>query len=352
MVSCSMGVRILTVQYDVVSIASRDAWISMLIGSLLSFAAGIGIIYPLARLNPESDFPQMLIKLFGKIPGRIFLIFMTIFSASYTGFTLRIFVQAIKNFLLDRTPTEVLVGVIALTVILTVKRGVDVIGASVDLTFPLITASLVVLFFLSLSEVRLLEFQPVLYKNSINVIKGTLPAFGSVLGQSTSAYYLCYVKDQKKARKWIVFGGIIVIFLYTELTMVTIGAFGPEEIKTMMYPTLILSKAIEFPVTLFERLEILFTIAWIPGIFAWMLLFSFASVRNFTELLGIKQRYQKYVAFAHIPLLLTIALIPRNALEVFEYLRAVEMLGIIFVLVVAPVMLVISLFRRRKGAKC
>ena len=352
MVCATMGVRILTIQYEVVSVAGRDAWISVLIGSLLSVAVGIGIVFPLALLNPENDFPQLLIKLFGKFLGKVFLAFMALYSVIYIGLTLRIFVQATKNFLLDRTPTTVLVGVIVLTLILTVKRGVKVIGISVDFIFPITTITLILLFFLALSEVRVLEFQPVLYKNSINVIKGVLPAFGAVLGQSISTYYLNYLTEQKKAGKWIVFGGIISIFLYTALTIVTIGAFGPEEIKTMMYPTLSLSKSIEFPVTMFERLEILVIIASIPGFFAWMLLFGYASVRNFTELFGIKQNYHKYVAYAHIPLIFIVALVPRNALEAFEYLRIIGMLEIIFLLVIVPVMLIISLFRRRKGAKC
>jgi spore germination protein len=347
-VSATLGVRILMIQQDIVSLAGRDGWISMLLGGVVILASALLVMYPLAEMYPDKDFPLMLLDVLGKYIGRVFLIPVCIAVLLSTGLSVRIFVYAIKLFLLDDTPSIFIVLVTVLCTVYVISLGPKVIGASVDFMFPVYLVPLLFLIIASISEFETLNMLPILHNNTLETAKAAVPAFGSMVGYGIVLYFLCYVSGNKSSKKWYAFGILLSVFLYTVLTASTISTFEPDEIKRMVFPTLDLSHAIEFPATLVERLEALVVIIWIPGIFAWIILFGFASVRNLSALLGLKHRHNKYATYGHIPLLYLIAVFPKSGVYASEYLKIVENAGIIITLVFVTFLYITAVIKRRR----
>ena len=196
-ISAILGVQILTVQHDLVVIASQDAWISLLIGSVLAFIAAITINLPLAAMYPENDLPEIIIKIFVKVFGRFALLPLMVYILLDTDLSLRIFVQALKVFLLDRTPLLFLIILVAAAVISISKRDIADIGAAIDFMFPVLFLPLVFLVLLSGPQINPLRLQPVLYKNTEGVLKGIVPAFGALIGYGSINYYMICHRPEK-----------------------------------------------------------------------------------------------------------------------------------------------------------
>jgi len=347
-VSATLGVRILMAHQIVVSQAGRDGWISMLLGGVLIMASALLAVYPLAEMYPGKDFPLIILDVLGKYIGRVFLFLSSIALLLNVGLSVRIFVHAIKLFLLEDTPAVFINLITVLCIAYVISLGPKAIGASVDIMFPVYLAPLLFLIITSVSEFEILNLLPVLHNNTLETLKGAVPALGSMAGYGIILYYLRYVPEKKGSKKWYAFGILLCIFLYTVLTVSTISSFEPDEIKRMVFPTLDLSEAIEFPATLVERLESLVIIIWIPGVFAWLILFSFASVRNLSVLFGLKQRHEKYVIYAHIPLLYVIAEVPKSGIYASEYLNTVEISGVAIVLLFVTFLYITAVIKRRR----
>jgi len=89
-VAAIFGVDFLIVQNTMVSIAQQDAWISLLLGGIVTVLSAMNMYY-LATLYPDKDLPQIIIHVGGKFLGRILLLFISLYILLYAGLSVRIF---------------------------------------------------------------------------------------------------------------------------------------------------------------------------------------------------------------------------------------------------------------------
>ncbi|ADU75705.1 spore germination protein (amino acid permease) [Acetivibrio thermocellus AD2] len=352
--STMMGVSILTIQRSLSSIAKGDAWISMILGVILGVFSAI-FLYNLLRLNPGLDLAEIIVCQAGNWVGRLFLLSTTIYILIDIGLSLKVFSFALKNFLLDYTPISVVSFLLIIVIVSVVVKGITVIAGVTDILYPFFVTSLVVLIAMSTVEFQKANIMPIIYGNIQNTFKGSLPAFGAISGYGASSYVMKYVTEPKKAFKWFFMGFGISSILYILLTLATTLVFVPEFLQKLTFPTLFLSKAIEFGTGFFEgffeRLEAFMVLIWIPAVFTSVGVYTFASVRNFSVLFNIKPKFQKYVAYAHIPLLFAIThyiksqIVATNLMDLFDSLSIVLGFGL------TPLLLVLTLINRRRRAK-
>ncbi len=346
-VSTLLGVNIFTVQHELVVIAGQDMWLSAILGGLLAYAGGLSLYY-LAKLYPKSNLPEIFIQLGGKIIGRIILIPFMVYVLLYGGLSLRIFTQVTRVFLLDRTPTYAIVLLMCVVVVYVVNKNIYTISNVIDLLFPVFMGALVLFIFITLRQADIYRIEPILFENTRGVIDSIIPAYQAFSGYGIIAYILCYMQTIKKTFKWYTIGMTVTTILISASVLVTLLNFGPDEIKTMVYPFLALSKTIEFSNTLVERLEGFMVIIWIPVTFITITVFTFASVRNFVTLLSVKPKYEKFVVYAHLPLLAYIGLYSRNSLEALKYFDYTQVLATYLGLIASPALLIIALIKTRR----
>lgn len=350
-ISATLGISILAIQRELVKIANQDAWISMLLGSMIAVLLSMFVTYNLAKLYPKNDFPRISLLVLGKLAGRVVLAFYLVIGLATGGFSLRIFVHTLKIFLLDRTPVTALVILIAVGIISVVKRGLNAIIGSIDFMFPTFLIPLIMLIVLPVARVDIGNLKPVLFENTMNVLKGTIPSFSVFIGCGIVNYLHPYVSDIKGIFRWLVIGMLVSTVLYVSVTAMTIMLFGSEEIKILMYPTLILSKSIEFPVTVFERLETLIVIIWIPGFFAWLILYTYAMVRNTCEIFSLKPKHYKKVVYILLFIMSVIAIFPRSSISAGEFLQYFSYFNAFGFAVIVPIITVIA-FIKKGRKKC
>jgi len=342
--------KIFMVQQQLVLISKQDAWISMLLGSILTQLSAMNIYY-LSILNPGKDLPQIYLQNFGKVLGRFLLIGGIIYIFTYICVITKVFTEVVKTFLLTETPATFISVLLILTIITVVRKGVESITKMSNIIAPFFLITLFLIIILSAKEANIANIKPILYKNTLNVLKGAIPAYASFLGHTFISFLLLYTPEPKKTFKWYMIGIAIPMFIYTLLTFMTMLVFDPTEVETMMYPTLSLSKSIEFPITLLERLEILMIIIWIPAMFIAISTYLYANIRSIVVFFNLKEKHHTYLAYLYlIPIVLTFY-VTQDSIQTIDYINTIEIFGTIQVGVMLPIITLISLIRNKKEKK-
>lgn len=348
-VSGILGVDILMVQHKMTSIAGIDAWISLALGGMLVFVAAIPLIY-LMNTYPDKDTPQIILAVAGKWIGRIALVPLIVFFVVYAGFSARIFAQVLKLFLIDRTPMLIIVGFMVIVAVYLVDKGVYTLGAVLDILFPLYMITLILLILLSLPQADPSNIRPILFKNTDNVIKGIIPGFYHFTGYGVISYFMCYVQDRKAAVMTYIIGLGIPIFFYFVLTIICIMVFGAAPLGIILYPTLNLSKSVEFYSAILDRLESFMATFWISMVFASLAIFTYASVSNISEFFSIPNRGRKYVVYAHLIILPVVGFIIPNDLEVIEFYHKSKYIDVIMAFVLIPILALWAGIKKKRRA--
>jgi spore germination protein len=347
-VSGVLGVDIIMVQHNIVSIAKQDAWISLALSGLLVFIAAIPIIY-LMLAYPQKDAPQIILAVAGKWLGRVILIPLMVFFIIYAGLSARIFAQVIRVFLLESTPMVITVAFMVVVVIYLLSKGVYTIGAVLDILFPLYIIALMFLITISASQIDPSNIQPILFRNTSNVVKAIIPGFNNFTGYAMVAYFMCYTQEKKPAIKAYILGLGIPIFFYVALTIICIMVFGVESLRVTFYPTLGLAKSVEFQSGILDRLESFMATFCIAMVFGSMVIISYGSIRNITEFFSIPPKGEKYVIYAHLIILPIVAFAISKDWDVLEFYRKSKYIDTFVFLIFIPLMALRAGMRRRKG---
>lgn len=348
--SAIFGVDILLVPQRMARIAGQDGWISLGLGGLLSLASA-SLIYYLVSLYPEDDMPNICIKVLGRLLGRIIMLPTLLYTFIYVALSFRIFAQALLTFLLDRTPIYAIVLLMLLVTAYAVYKGIYTMASVCDLLFPLALITLIVLVATTISQGRLDYLRPILFDNSDKVLKGVLPGLQEYTGYSIIAYI--YSHSQKGARtyKWYMVGILIPIIFYILITLVCIMNFTAPGLEGVLYPTLTLSKSIEYTPLFMERLEAFVAVIWISIVFASGMAYYYAASRNIAVFFGVKSQYERYIVFAFIPLLLILAILEPNVLKSIKQITYLKTTQILVAGFVFPLLIVITLIKRRSSIK-
>lgn len=343
-----LSVDILMVQRQMVLIANQDAWLALFLGGVLTLVVGL-LVYKLVAMHPTADLPQIYLNVGGEFFGRVLLIPNMIYGVLYTGFSLRIFAQALKTFLLNKTPTYAIVVLMIIVVAYAVYNGIYTIGGLIDILFPMCLLTVIILSLLSLQQINPIYIKPILYDNTKGVLKGIIPGERMFTGYGLFAYLYCHVDKPDKTLKWYLIGIMIPIFLYVTLTVLSIMAFNTDSIVSLVYPTLTLSKSIEFPTTFLERLEAFIAVLWIGIVFMSLVMFYYSVCRDLIVFLKMGKKAERVLPFALIPLITFISLMIGLELTVIDIFDKIKVLHTISIPIIIPIAIILTVIKRKRS---
>lgn len=342
-----IGIRLLTLPRDVVQHAGTDAWISMLLASVITFITGYAF-YWIGLKYPGLNFSQINEKVLGKFLGKFCLVVIGVYTLSSTAMLTRDFADTMDIFLLDFTPDWVIIIIIISACTYCVSAGVKTLSTVFDITFPLILITVIALLGLSTSAADPKNLLPVFQKGAVPVLKGTLEIIDPVLTTGVVGYLLPYFIKPESIKKWMFIGITIGSLIYLIIITLCIMVFGSNEVKYLVFPTLTLTKSIQLTVQIFERAESMLMVAWIPITFTTLVEFYFVSVLNFKALFNIKK--DRAIIYALAPISVILALLPGPITSVFRYLSYNAALAQVLNLIYIPLFtLVVFIKTRRKS---
>lgn len=340
-----IGVRMLTLPRDIVEYANSDAWMSVLLGGILTLITGTSF-YWLGVKYKGLNISQIMEAVLGKFIGKIIQIFISMYIILSVGLSLRAFSESINVFLLDKTPRTIVTIIMLAACVYCLTKGLKTISIMMDLLLPGILFFILLLLFLSITNIDKANLLPVLHKGPMPVFKGFVEIIHPFLGLGIVGYIMPFLKEPRKDKKWIFISIAIVTFIYLSIITMCIMVFGSNEIKQLVYPTIILSKSIQLQSQIFERAESLFMTAWIPISFSTIVIYYFASCHNLNALFNTTK--YKLMIYLQIPVILFIANFPRNVVKVYHYLSFVNYLAISLSIIVI-ILPIISLLRKDRN---
>lgn len=339
-----VGIGALSFQRAIVKISGYDGWISIIIAGIVVQII-IALMYALLN-RANGDLISVHKDIFGKWLGGVFSVIFGVYLLLLAVVILRIYIQIVQAWVFHDLPTWIITLILAWIFYLLISGGfrkvVGICFLGVIVPAPLFTIVLMPLEF-----GHFINMLPIWKHTLSELIAGAKEASLSYLG--FEILLLCYpfIKQREKSHKWAQLGGLMTIFAYTSLMVISLAFYSEEQLHRTIWATLTLFKVVEFP--FIERFEYI-------GISLWLLLISpnialtvWGASRIGKRVLGINQRTVLVFVIAALAL---ITMFLQTSQEIETLALWVSEFGFYFVGVYVPllVMVYLAVSHLRSGA--
>ncbi|MNC42505.1 Spore germination protein YndE [compost metagenome] len=166
-------------------------------------------------------------------------------------------------------------------------------------------------------NVDLLNLQPVLTAPSAAFWKGAREA--SYLFQSSFIITLLipFMQQPKQAIRAGAIGIFISGALYLLIIIASVGMFGAEETKLLIYPTLETARSAAIGDGFLERLDALFIVIWVISVYTTLYTTYYLAAYLLQNLFAFRD--QRMTSTVVLPLVFVISMLPENIFETYTW---------------------------------
>ncbi|MEB1808585.1 MAG: spore germination protein [Bacillaceae bacterium] len=328
LVSLIFAVGILTLPRTLANeVGTTDGWISILIAGFIS----IGFIYLYTQLQkkfPGRTYLQFLAEgKLGKWVAKFIGILFIIYLGLLVSLQARILAMAVKMYLIDQTPAEVVVAIILLLITYAVSKGIQGI-VHIHLMFtPFIFVALFFIMLFNFNEAQFDRLLPIMSEGITPVLYGILPPMFSFAGVFLLFFFMAYMKESDLRSGTLSLFMLATTIIYAFITITAYAIFGLEMTKVITFPAIELAKEIELIGAFIERFESIFLTIYIMAIFTSMANILFVIQQIFHEQFIQSQKKRSYLSAILLFFIFLVSFIPNSITEVEAIGRYVAILG-------------------------
>lgn len=341
-----IGVGNFSYPSSLTKLVGTDGWLVTIIVGFIVYGL-IYCIYKVEQINNYKSFIVVLKNNFGDVFGKIVAIILTAFNIYLISIGMRVFAEVLKMYLLPKTPIQFIVLVMILVGILFIRGEFSNMIMFNEISFGIIFIPMLFILIALTKNVDLSRLLPMfqdLPQNYIIAISISAFAFDGI-----EILYLIIpsVKEKRNIPK-VMSGSIIFITVfYIILTIMSIGIFGVNQTKYLMWPTISMIKSINISGSFIEQWEGIVMIFWILfyfTTFANTYFFSCVLLKDTLNLGDVKISSLILAPFVYI-----FAVYSTNLVEVFKY-YAIASIGfsIFSILILIFGLLIVSIIKTRR----
>lgn len=346
LVSTIIGVGVLPLPLFAVRAGDSGAPLVTLLGVLLAFF-GLALIARLGMRFPNQSLIQYSEVIVGKIPAWLGSLLIIVFFAVLTSLTAREFGEVVVTSVLKRTPVEVTVIVMLLLAAISVRKNITTFAYIHHFYFPLLLFPAILIVFLSLKNADVINLQPIFTTEPAQLWTGVLTVAALFQGSFILTMVIPAMRRPGRAMIAGVGGMAIAGGLYVAIVAAAVSVFGAEEIKKLLWPTLELAKATSLPANVLERLDAAFLAVWVTAVFTTLLTSYFLTIRAISQLFRLNDH--KLFAFFLLPFVFVMAMLPQNIVQMYDIIENVGRIGLCLTILYPGLLLLISIFRKKRG---
>jgi spore germination protein len=346
--STIIGVGVLPLPLFAVRAGNTAAPIVTLAGIIIALF-GLFILTKLGMRHPTKSIIGYSEDILGKWFGRVYSVFVILFFAILTGLGAREFGAVVITAILRETPLEVTVIVMLFLAAITSRNDLNTFAYIHTFYLPIILAPGIIIVVLSLQNANFLYVQPLLANDIFNMTKGSLTIAALFQGAFVMTIIIPYMLKPYKAMKASMWGVIVAGSLYFIIVVAALAVFGSEELIKLLWPTLELARTTSLPGNLLQRLDVIFLAVWVTAVFT--TLFSSYTLTCYSLSQILKLNDHKLFSLSLLPIVFTLAMLPRNLLQMYEYIEIVGRIGLIITIAFPCLLLVIDAIRKRRREK-
>lgn len=266
-------------------------------GILFFFLMGFVINF----LRENETYPKLLQRCFGKVFGRVILIFYALYYLCLGGYVTYIFGHLmITDLLKNQSYYWIVAGILGLAVY-GIAQGIEGRARVYEILFWFLMLPLFVMLFFAARDVeipRLFPVCPVDRGEWGSLFSGGYYSF-AIFSLGSFALFLVPFAKQKKSIQGagicaVLFSGGVMLLLYGILQ----GIFGVEEVAALEYPAVTLMSMIQIPGGFFQRQDALMVTIWFFTVFALLSSSMFYTAENLKEIFNGKKKWMAMLAAA------------------------------------------------------
>lgn len=346
-VSNVIGVGVLALPNTLAEPVGNNGWLVLIITGGLFI--GLFLLYDqIFKLYPGKDFFEIVKETLGFFyyPSLMIMFIYFILTAAIVA---RILGELMKIFLLQSTPIGVIILVFILACSYLASYEIDSIGRLGYFIYPIIIVFTIFIVVMSLPKADFTNMLPVLQTDTKSIIKGVGVTLFSFYGIEISLFAIPFVEERDKTLKSGVLAIITITLIYIVLGIMTLTHFSIEQIKSIVYPILMLARQLDLPGFFLENLDGVVIALWVLVVFATMVPTYFAAAKILSKAFNTKKHM--YFVLGLIPIIFIISLLPENFIQLFEILEKYQNIFAFISLLVIPVSVLISASIRKKVSK-
>jgi len=271
--------------------SKQDIWIAVLFAMV---AAGIimAVYARIIKLYPEKDLFEILDVLFGKVIGRILTLMFVFFSFHIGACIVKNMSEFMRIISLDATPVCIIALVTGIVITYAIKSGIESMGRTMSIIFPIWVTGTLFLSLLSLSQYDVNRLKPVLYDGLGPVLTDSFSIFALPFAETVAFLGIAGCFQKKSSPYKIYFYSLLLggIFLFI-FVLRTIMMLGTENITIQMFPPYVIARIIKLG-DFIERIEIISAVLIISCSFTKATVFMFSMTKGIAHFFSIKDYHR------------------------------------------------------------
>ena len=346
MVTIVIGVGILSLPSDIAMVLNNDGWVAILIGGLIAIPFII-MIDRLFKMYPGKTFFQLGRELLNPIFFKLLLIIALFYIVVLLAYTSRIFADVMKAYLLETTPTEVIIITMLLAISYIARSQIEVISRMAVIIYPIIIGFIIFLIVINLPNLDFTNIYPIFDIDYKMIPKGIMIALYSYEGYEFMILTYPFVEDNKKTLRYSLNGIFIVIGIYLIVFFITLSQYGVHQLQREIWPTIAIVKEVNLPGYFLENLDGIVMAAWVMVVYGTMGPFLHSSGTILSDIFNT--RVHEIFILPLLPIIYIISLLPENLVQTTKFLgKILNYLSIAAIIIIPTIMFIAAKIKKRR----
>ena len=283
--AAQIGVGVHGFQAVIYESAKQDAWISIII-SFLAVSLVIFVTFRLLEMYESNDIFGINLDIFGKYIGNFINLLLVFYCGAAFFAVIRNYTDVINAWVFPELKPSFIIITLLLLVLYAFTAGLRVIIGICFFSFFL-GLWIPVALLLPVEYANVNYLLPVFNNDLIGIIKGAYYMTFTIVGFEVIHVLYPFVKEKRKAKKYVHIGLLFTMFLYLFVMIITLTFFSGEQLEKTIWATLSLFSIIRLP--FLERIELITVCFWTIVILPNLCLYAWSAYRGFMRLVPVKE---------------------------------------------------------------
>lgn len=346
LITTTIGVGILSLPSNIADILANDGWVAILLGGLLIIPF-ILMIDKLFKIYPNKHIFEIGKEVLGKVIFTLFLIMIVSYIILTLGYSVRVFGEVMKGYLLERTPIKVIIITMLLTAGYVSRSEIEVLGRTATMAYPILLALIIFLVLSSVTQADITNVLPLFNADFTKLPRAILASLFSFAGYEIIMLVYSSSDNSKDTLKYVLRGLFIVIGIYMAIFFTTLSKLGINQLRRRLWPTIAIANEIDLPGYFLENLDGIVIAIWVIVAYTSIGPLLYIGGRALASIFNTKSH--DLFILPLIPLIYIISVIPDNIISVYDNLGRILGYFIVFSIMLLPTILfLVALMKKRR----
>jgi spore germination protein KB len=297
----------------------QDVWWENGFDALLTVAIA-WLLNRLWQRFPQQTLTQVARTVLGQVAGRLVALLCALALLLSLSLTLRLTAEVFLVASLPATPISMLMFPLTAVAVWSVRSGLEVLGRTAEVIFPIVTGSVLVVFLLLLKDIRFEQLLPLEILST-----GPLPHLRSMVGVVARTVELFsvgmlvpFVRERSRLLRTVVMAETWLAVIWVIMAISIIGILTGD-FQAYPFPWYVAARSVA-PTEFLERLDGLVLAVWVLGIYIRVALLLWTTTATVADALGVRE-YRTLVSPVAVLAVAYAFPVGQSMPEVFDLLR-------------------------------